>query len=270
VPATTEEGLGAITTLVADDEAESRAGLLALLGADPEIEVVGEAASGAEAIAALEAQQPELLFLDVQMPGLDGFGVLAALPPAAVPVVVFVTAYDEYALRAFAAHAQDYLLKPFDDERFAESLAHAKSQVRQRRVGRLGRRLAAELQRERGAPPAPPERHLDRVTVRDGHGVAFVPVAEIDWIEARNYCARLHVGGREYLLRESLTSLAARLDPARFVRIHRSTIINLDRLHSLEPYFHGSYVVKLRDGTRLTLSRSRRSALEHALGTALR
>jgi two-component system LytT family response regulator len=270
VHATAEEGLGAITTLVVDDEAESRAGLLTLLRADPEIEVVGEAASGPEAIAALEAHRPELLLLDVQMPGIDGFGVLAAVPRADRPVVVFVTAYDEYALRAFAAHAQDYLLKPFGDERFAESLAHAKSQVRQRRVGRLGRRLAAELQRERAAPAVPHERHPDRVMVRDGHGVAFVPVPEIDWIEARNYCARLHVGGREYLVRESLTSLAARLDPGRFVRIHRSTIINLDRLHSLEPYFHGSYIVKLRDGTRLTLSRSRRSALERALGTALR
>jgi two-component system, LytTR family, response regulator len=269
----TEEGRGAITTLVVDDEAESRAGLLALLRKDAEIEVVGEAASGPEAIAALEAHRPELLLLDVQMPGVDGFGVLAALPPAAVPVVVFVTAYDAYALRAFAAHAQEYLLKPFADERFAEALAHAKSQVRQRRVGRLGRRLAAELERERPEAPAlapPSEKHSDRVMVRDGHGVAFVPVAEIDWIEARNYCARLHVGAREYLVRESLSSLIGRLDPARFVRIHRSSIINLDRLHSLEPYFHGSYVVKLRDGTRLTLSRSRRAALERALGTALR
>jgi two-component system LytT family response regulator len=265
-----EERAGPITTLVVDDEAESRAGLLALLRDDPDIEVVGEAASGTEAIAAVEAHRPELLFLDVQMPGLDGFGVISALPQPEAPVVVFVTAYDEYALRAFAAHAQDYLLKPFGDERFAESLAHAKSQVRQRRVGRLGRRLAAELQRERPAPAEPAERHPDRVMVRDGHGVAFVPVAEIDWIEARNYCARLHVGGREYLVRESLTSLVARLDPGRFVRIHRSSIINLDRLHSLEPFFHGSYVVKLRDGTRLTLSRSRRGALERALGTPLR
>jgi two-component system, LytTR family, response regulator len=265
-----EAGLGPITTLVVDDEAESRAGLLTLLRTDPEIEVVGEAASGREALAALGADRPELLFLDVQMPGLDGFGVLAALPPAETPVVVFVTAYDAYALRAFAAHAQDYLLKPFGDERFAESLSHAKAQVRQRRVGRLGRRLAAELERSSPAPAGPAEKHPDRVMVRDGHGVTFIPVAEIDWIEARNYCAKLHVGAREYVVRESLTSLVARLDPARFIRIHRSSIINLDRLHSLEPYFHGSYVVKLRDGTRLTLSRSRRSALERALGTELR
>jgi len=269
----TEAALGAITTLVVDDESEARAGLLTLLRADPEIEVLGEAASGPEALYALEAHRPELLFLDIQMPGLDGFGVLAALPRAEIPVVVFVTAYDEYALRAFAAHAQDYLLKPFADERFAESLAHAKSQVRQRRVGRLGRRLAAELERDAHPAEAPPlatEKHPDRVMVRDGHGVAFVPVAEIDWIEARNYCARLHVGGREYLVRESLSSLIGRLDPGQFVRIHRSSIINLDRLRSLEPYFHGSYVVKLRDGTRLTLSRSRRAALERALGTPIR
>jgi two-component system, LytTR family, response regulator len=261
----------AITTLVVDDEREAREGLLDLLRPDAEISVVGEAGTGKEAVAAIEAIRPELVFLDVQMPQLDGFGVLDALPAEQVPVVVFVTAYDQYAIRAFQAHAQGYLLKPFADERFAQALAHAKVQVQQRRLERLGREFTAAVLGKTAVASEPSAGgHSDRLPVRTGQTVSFIRTVEIDWIEARNYCAKLHVGGREYVMRETMTRLAARLDPTRFVRIHRSTIINLDRLQSLEPYFHGSYMVRLQNGTRLLLSRSRRPAFERAVGYTLR
>jgi two-component system LytT family response regulator len=261
----------AITTLVVDDEREAREGLLELLRADDEISVVGEAGTGEEALDAIEAARPELLFLDIQMPRLDGFGVLAALPADRVPVVVFVTAYDRYAIQAFEAHAQDYLLKPFGDERFAEALAHAKAQVHRHRVGELGQAFAAAVLGHDTVRPAPSaEDRPDRLMVRSGQAVSFVRTEEIDWIEARNYCAKLHVGDREYVVRETMNRLAERLDPSRFVRIHRSTIVNLDRVQSLEAYFRGGYLVQLRDGTRLLLSRSRRPAFERAVGYTLR
>lgn len=262
-----------IRTVVVEDEPEAREGIVDLLGRDPAILVVGTAASGPEAVAAVAEQAPELLLLDVEMPGRDGFAVLERIPAEQRPVIVVVTAYESYALRAFEAHVVDYLLKPFGDARFAQALAYAKSQVRERRVGRIGRRLAAALE---GAASAPAEERddpspdfLDRILVPDGDGSVVVRVGEIDWIEARNYCARLHLAGREHLIRESLKRLEARLDPSRFVRIHRSAIVNLDRVRGLEPYFRGSLVVLLTDGTRLPLSRSRRAAFERALGGVL-
>lgn len=272
-----------IRTVVVDDEPEARAGILELIRADLEVEVVGEGRTGREAVAVIGASHPELLFLDIQMPELDGFGVLSSLELTALPVVVFVTAYNEYALQAFEVHALDYLLKPFSDARFAEALEHAKTQVRERRVGQLGHQLAALLQynteHRTGSNPSSIETlnpsaqsgpYPDRMMVRKAHGTSFVRVDDIDWIEARNYCAKLHVAGREYLVRETMQRLAAKLDPRRFVRIHRSAIVNVDRIELLEPYFHGSYSVLLRDRTRLTLSRTRRPTLEQALGQALR
>ena len=272
-----------IRTVVVDDEPEARAGVLELLRGDIEIEVVGEGSTGLEAVDLIERIHPELVFLDIQMPELDGFGALSRVAPTHLPVVVFVTAYDEYALQAFEVHAVDYLLKPFSDARFRECLGHAKMQVRERRVGRVGHQLASLLQHDaeqRTQGVRTPEssevsgagahRYLERMMVPTAHGVSVVRVEEIDWIEARNYCAKLHVGQREYLLRETMQRLAAKLDPSRFVRIHRSAIVNIDRIEALEPYFHGGYVVLLRDRTRLTLSRSRRAALELALGHALR
>jgi two-component system, LytTR family, response regulator len=271
-----------IRTVVVDDEPEARAGVLDLLSGDTEILVVGQASTGLEGVEVISGSRPELVFLDIQMPELDGFGVLAKLGQN-LPVVVFATAYDEYALRAFEVHAIDYLLKPFSDERFREALAHAKLQVRERRVGQLGQQLAGLLhtdgEQAGGASPSEgqteesagsPGRYLDRMMVPTTNGLSLVRVEEIDWIEARNYCAKLHVGQREYLIRETMQHLAAKLDPGRFVRIHRSAIVNIDRIESLEPYFHGGYVVLLHDRTRLTLSRTRRAALERALGHALR
>jgi two-component system LytT family response regulator len=262
-----------IRTLVVEDEPEAREGIADLLARDPEIDVVGTAGSGPDALAAVAEQAPELLLLDVQMPGLDGFGVLERIPAERRPVVVVVTAHETYALRAFEAHVADYLLKPFGDDRFAEALAHAKNRVRDRRVGRIGRRLAQVLEGAPRAAAAVPEEggpeFLDRILVPDGERSVVVRVDEIDWIEARNYCARLHVGGREHLVRQTLKRLEARLDPARFVRVHRSAIVNLDRVRGVEPYFRGTQVLLLADGTKLPLSRSRRAGFERALGGVL-
>jgi two-component system LytT family response regulator len=257
-----------ITTLVVDDEREAREGMLDLLRRDPELRIVGAAATGREAAEAILHRSPELVLLDVQMPEVDGFGVLAAVAPRDLPVVVFVTAYDEYALRAFEVHAFDYLLKPFADERFFQAMTQAKAQVHQRRLGAMGRELASAVHRV-GLRPAVGDGWIERIMARAGETTAVVRVDDIDWIEARNYCVKLHVGGRDYLVRETMTRLGARLDPVKFVRIHRSSIINLDRLESLQPYFRGGYIVRLRDGTRLQLSRSRKAAFERAIGQPL-
>ena len=271
-----------IRTLVVDDEPEAREGLLRLLGCDPQVEVVGECATGRQAVDAITRLQPDVVLLDVQMPELDGFGVLDALDPAALPMaVVFVTAYDAYAVRAFEAHALDYLLKPYSDERFAAAMAQVKERVQQRRVGELGRKLA-ELLQERAAPaagvvgddasslggiasPAPAE-YLDRIVVRHARNISFVRVVDIDWIGAADYYAKLHVGGRTHLIRETMQQLETKLDPRRFVRIHRSAIVNVDRVKVIQPYFHGGHVVVLDDGTKLVMSRGRRETLERALG----
>jgi two-component system LytT family response regulator len=257
-----------IATLVVDDELEAREGMLNLLREDPELRIVGVATTGREAVDAILHRSPELVLLDVQMPEMDGFGVLAALPKQDLPIVVFATAYDEYALRAFEAHALDYVLKPFDDERLLEAVAHAKARVRQWRLGALGRELASAVE-SGGMRPRDNDSRVERIMARAGEETAVIRVDDIDWIEARNYCVKLHVGGREYLVRESMTRLGARLNPDKFVRIHRSSIINLDRLDSLQPYFHGGYIVRLHDGTRLQLSRSRKATLERALGQPL-
>ena len=282
-----------IRTLVVDDEPEAREGLLRLLHEDPTVEVVGECTDGRAAVDAIARLHPDVVFLDIQMPELDGFGVLAALDPAVMPAVIFVTAYDEYALRAFEAHALDYLLKPYSDERFAAALRQAQEHVQQRRVSELGRKLAALLQDHQalgsggdtaeteagtdggsadaaaGAPskePAAPIEYLDRVVVRHARNVSFVRVDEIDWIGAADYYAKLHVGGRTHLIRETMQQLETKLDPRRFVRIHRSAIVNVDRVKLIQPYFRGGHVVVLHDNTRLIMSRGRREALERVLG----
>jgi len=281
-----------IRTLLVDDEPEARDGLLRLLRRDPEVEVVGECGTGREAVAAITRLGPEVVLLDIQMPELDGFGVLAEVGPASMPAVVFVTAYDEYALRAFEAHALDYLLKPYSDDRFAAAMRQAKTHVQQRHIGELGRKLAALLQEhptagrlesgeralrgdagvqegsgqpgETVSPPQP--EYLERIVVRHERNVSLVRVAEIDWIGAADYYAKLHVGQRTHLIRETMQQLETKLDPRRFIRIHRSAIVNVDRVNVIQPYFRGGHVVVLHDGTKLIMSRGRRETLERALG----
>ncbi len=253
-----------IRTLIVDDEPAARDGMRHLLTADPEIDLTGECANGREAAAAIRDTAPDLVFLDVQMPELDGFGVLREVGVERAPTVVFVTAFDQYALRAFDVHAIDYLLKPFTDDRFRQSLDRAKQQVRQGRLGDLSRKLAALLDHDEPAPVR--ERYLDRLVVKSGGKVTLLPVGEIEWIDAEGDYVRIHVGKTWHLLRETMKNLEGQLDSARFVRIHRSTIVNLEKVKELQPFFRGEYVVVLHNGTTLKLSRGYRDNLEARLG----
>lgn len=253
-----------IKALVVDDEPLARERVVSLLKEEPGVELLGECRDGQEAIAAVRGLGPDLVFLDVQMPGVDGFQVLQAVGPDHMPVVVFVTAYDQHALRAFEVRALDYLLKPFDRERFRDALQRARTQIEQQETGDLGRRLLALVKDLRPAPP-----RADRVVVKSGGRLFFLKTEEIDWIEAAGNYAKLHVGSASHLLRETMISLEARLDPERFVRIHRSRIVNMERVQELQPWFNGEYVVILRNGTRLTLSRGYREKLQERLGKVL-
>jgi len=253
-----------IRTLIVDDEPAARDGIRHLLAADPEIVLAGECSNGREAAAAIRDTAPDLVFLDVQMPGLDGFGVLREVGVDRAPAVVFVTAFDQYALRAFDVNALDYLLKPFTDDRFRQSLERAKQLVRQGRLGDLSRKLAALLDHDEPAPARP--RYLDRLVVKSGGKVTLLPVGEIEWIDAEGDYVRIHVGKTWHLLRETMKNLEDQLDSARFVRIHRSTIVNLEKVKELQPFFRGEYVVVLHNGTTLKLSRGYRDNLETRLG----
>lgn len=238
-----------LRALVVDDEAPSRRTLQLLLANHRDVQLVGECATGPEALETIERTDPDLLFLDIHLPGFSGFELLDRVKTERPPTVIFVTAYDEHALRAFDASAADYLLKPFDDERFDRALERAKARVRQR-----------ELEELASTP------FLDRLPVRDSGRIFFVRVAEILWIEAYDYYVQLHLNGQAHLLRERMHHLEARLDPRHFARIHRSTIVNLERVKELQPFFHGEYTVLLEDGTRLKLSRTYRDRLELLLG----
>jgi two-component system LytT family response regulator len=253
-----------IRALIVDDEPLARERILDLLAGDTEIEVVGECGDGLSAVAEIERHQPDLLFLDVQMPELDGFGVLEAIDETKAPVIIFVTAYDQYALRAFEVHALDYLLKPFDRERFDKALQRAKHQIAREGAGAVNQELVALLA-DLKARPKP----LERLVIKSGGRVFFLRAEEIDWIEAAANYVKLHVGKESHLLRETINGLAAKLDPDKFLRIHRSTIINLERVKELQSWFHGDYVVILKDGTQLTSSRNFREQLHKLLGKSV-
>jgi two-component system, LytTR family, response regulator len=251
-----------LRALIVDDEPLARERVRRLLAVDEEIEIIGECADAFAAIKTINEHAPDLLFLDVQMPGKDGFAVLDEIKDERAPVVIFLTAYDQYAVRAFEACALDYLLKPFDEERFVKALARAKAQLR--RAEETGETTAALLgaQETRGGGP------LERVVVKTGGRIFFLKTSEVDWIEAYGNYVRLHVGPTAYLLREPISSLEAQVDPARFLRIHRSALVNIERIREMQPMFHGQYTVILHDGTRLTLSRRYRSKLQKSLGKA--
>lgn len=249
--------------LIADDEPLARERLRTLLGAEDWVEVVAECQNGTEAVDSIARLQPDLVFLDVQMPGATGFDVIDAVGPDRMPLVVFVTAFDKYALRAFDVHALDYLLKPFGRDRFQETLKHARASLERRRAGDLGRRLLALVN---DIKPEPPK--LDRLVVKSGGRVFFLRTDEIDWIEAAGNYVRLHVGATSHLLRETMNSIEARLDPEKFFRIHRSRIVNMERIQEMQPWLNGEYAVVLRNGTRVTLSRGYREKLQERLGKA--
>ena len=234
-----------IRTLIVDDEPLARSNLAVLLRRDPEIEIVGECGSGVEAPEKIRRSQPELVFLDVQMPECDGFDVIELLGADLPLAIVFVTAYDHYALRAFEAGALDYLLKPFDNARFDLALSRAKQKI------------------ERGKDQP---RKFDRLTIKSAGQIAFISLSEIDWIEAADYYAALHIGSRTHLLRRSLSDLEQDLDPSLFCRIHRSAIVNLDRVRGLRSNEDGDYTVLLHNSATLRLSRKYRKQLQSRLG----
>lgn len=249
--------------LLVDDEPLARERVRKLLEQEPEIELIGECSDGASAVQMIQKEAPDLVFLDVQMPELSGFEVVQQVGAEKVPAIVFITAHDQFALKAFEVHAVDYLLKPFDKERFKVALRRAIDQVQRRQAGELSQRLTALLADVR-APGQP--KHLERLAVKSSGRVVFVKVDEIDWIEASDNYVSLHVGNDEHLHRETMSSLETQLPAAKFMRISRSTIVNLDRVKELQPLFHGEYAVILRNGKRLTLSRSYRDKLDQLMG----
>ena len=255
-----------IKTIIADDEPLAREKIRNLLAEDPDIELIGECADGIETVTAIRNQQPDLVFLDVQMPELDGFGVLKALRHSNLPTLIFVTAYDQYALRAFEVHALDYLLKPFDRERFQKALQRAKEHIRKEKSGEVNEKLLTLLQDLKSEKSNNHERkYLDRLVIKAGGRVTFLKTEEIDWIEAAGNYIRLYIGKDSHLLRDTMNNIQTKLDPEKFLRIHRSTILKIDRIKELQPWYHGEYVVTLENGKQLTSSRSYRHQLSKLL-----
>jgi two-component system, LytTR family, response regulator len=241
-----------LRALIADDEPLARDCVRLALRHHPDVEVVAESGDGGTAVAAIEEHTPDLVFLDIQMPVLDGFEVVEQVGIDRMPPTVFVTAYDQHALRAFRLHAVDYLLKPFDDELFGQMLLHARRQVGRTRDGELARRLEALLSTRTFA---------SRVMVRNGDRTEFIPVSDIRWIETAGNYVKVHAGARVELVRITLASLLQRLDPALFARIHRSTVVNLSHIREIHPWYGGDYTAVLAEGQELRVSRSYRDAL---------
>ena len=267
----------ALRVVIVDDEPPALAGLRALLSRHREFEIVAEALGGGAAISAIREHAPDIVILDVQMPETDGFQVLESIQRSGerLPFVIFVTAHDEFAVRAFDVHAVDYLLKPVSDERFARALARARDSIASMRSGDLGQRLRELLDAHAhavagSAMPATANapKHQSRILVRVGQRDEIVEAADIDWIQSDDYCSILHIGGKRHLIRETLGALEARLDPRVFARIHRSVIVNLRRVTARRRLATGGVRVILRDGTQLPVSRARRAGLDDILGGA--
>jgi two-component system LytT family response regulator len=253
-----------IRVLIVDDEAPARQRLIDLLQRDSQVKVVLEARDGQTAVEMIQSAQPDLIFLDVQMPELDGLAVIETVGATQMPLTVFVTAYDQHAIRAFEANALDYLLKPFSDERLEATMVRAKARLDERSV----QAFAHGVLRMMSGKPAT-DRRLDRLVVKSGGTTRFVPVADIDWIEGAGVYVNLHVAGKELLYRAALNELAESLDPLRFVRVHRSAIVNIDSILHLEPISHGEFEVILKNGARSRVSRTYRALLEKRLGQSL-
>jgi two-component system LytT family response regulator len=249
-----------IRVLLVDDEPLAREMLREMLQGDPGVEIVGESINGQEALGAIREQVPDVIFLDVQMPEMGGFELLEALGKQ-IPHVIFVTAYDQYAVRAFEVNALDYLLKPFDQERFDLSWQRAKAQIMADRNGGTDQRILALLEEMKAG-----NKYLERLVIKSGGRIYFLETSEISWIEAEGNYVSVHSGKKSHLLRETISSLELQLNPKKFVRIHRSSIVSLAHVQELQPWFHGEYRVILNDGTQLTLSRNYRDKLQEALG----
>lgn len=264
-----------IRVLVVDDEPLARDGIMTLLAQDPDIEILGSCGDGQSALTAIRAQRPDLVFLDIQMPKKDGFEVLADLKRDERPTVVFITAYDKYAIRAFELCALDYLLKPFRDARFFSALSRAKKEIRQARATDLGQKVDLLLGHMRalnpGAAPAPPTavaspgETSDRVVLKTGSDIHFVRAADIIWVESQADFIKVHTTGPAQLVRETLQSLEERLDPTKFLRIHRSSLVNLEHVRKVTPALYGDYTVLMSDDTKLRLSRKNRGKLKQLI-----
>jgi two-component system LytT family response regulator len=249
-----------IKVLIVDDEPIIRRGLRNHLSRRDQYEVVGECCNGRKAIDDIRETKPDLVFLDVQMPEVDGFGVIREVGPAAMPAVVFVTAFDEYAVRAFDVNALDYLLKPFDEERFLRCLTRVEQRLAEPEKEESLVEKLASLVAEQAKP-----RTADRLAIRNSDRITLLQTEEIDWIEAADNYVEIHVGKQVHLMRETLSNLEQRLQPFRFLRIHRSRLVNADRIKELHPLFHGEYELVLSDGTHLTSSRHYRDVLQRLL-----
>ena len=254
-----------IRTLIVDDEPLAREKLRGFLEREDDVEIIGECRDGREAVETIDRERPDLLFLDIQMPELDGFDVLEQVDEVALPTVIFTTAFDQYAIKAFDVHAVDYLLKPFDRERFRKAMDRARGEWQQQQLGEMKdqlQTLLADVSRRK-------TRHPDRLVVKTSGRVIFIKVSDLDWIDAAGNYVRLHANGESHMMRETMSRLEERLDDTQFIRIHRSTIVNIERIRELQQQFHGDYLVVLKSGQRLTLSRSYREKIQHLLDTSL-
>jgi two-component system LytT family response regulator len=271
-----------VRVILVDDEPLARSGLRLLCEKDPELDLVCECSNGKAAVAAIEQVEPDLLLLDIQMPEMDGFEVLEAISPERIPQVIFVTAYDRFAIRAFEIRALDYLLKPFDDERFFDAVERAKQAVRSPDFNDIRDRVldlvsATGLKAQGGNTAAsyrpdrepPGKGYPVRIAIKEKGRIYLVHFDEIDWIEAADYRVRIHATHKSFILRESMRSIEGRLDPTRFLRVSRSAIVNLDRIKEIQPFARGSHMIILESGTRVLLSRSRKEALEALLDRRL-
>lgn len=256
-----------ISVLVVDDEGPARQRLIELLRRDAQVSTIVEATDGIAAVEVIESRRPDLVLLDVQMPELDGLGVIDAIGPNEMPLTIFVTAYDQHAIRAFEANALDYLLKPYSDERFEGALARAKTRLDERSLREFGQRIMKMASASN--TPLNQEPRWDRLVVKSGGSTRFIRVVDIDWIEAAGVYVNLHVAGRELLYRAALNELAEKLDPRRFVRVHRSAIVNMESILQLEPISHGEFDAVLKNGSRTRVSRTYRAQLEKRLGQPL-
>lgn len=254
-----------IKVLTVDDERLAREYIRGLLKSEPDIEIVGESGNGRDAARAIIEKSPDLVFLDVQMPGMDGLSMLKTVDLERLPLIIFTTAYEEYAIRAFEFHALDYLLKPFDPPRFKRALDYARDRLREPQQVENESAQIAELLKSLAEKP----RHLERLLIKMNGRIVFLQTKEIDWIRSDDKYVHLNFGKQSHLVRQSLSALKAQLDPETFVQINRSVIVNAERIKELQPMFSGEYVVLMRDGTELTLSRNYKNALFDLLGKPL-
>jgi two-component system LytT family response regulator len=253
-----------LRAVIADDEALARKFIRRMLKDDHDLEVVGECNNGKEAVAMIKKQNPDIVFLDVQMPEMDGFAVLESIATERLPEIIFTTAYEQYAIRAFELHALDYLLKPFDQARFKEAIKYAKERFRSQRHNEGRMQISAMLENIKNKP-----QYLDRLVIKAGGRITFLSTDEINWIEADDKYVHLHTGKASPMVRQTLSAMEAQLDPQKFQRVHRFAIVNVERITELQPLFSGEYSILLGDGTKLTLSRSYKDKLFELLGKPL-